>query len=211
MPLPMVHLNVAQKLLPTLPITNPADYYLGTISPDAIHMRENADRPAKIATHLNPTGKWSDVDEAGFTNTMLTFIQTHKTDFAWGYAIHILTDMLWTRSLYYDFGVKYAADPSPIQGKSEAYYNDTDLADLALYASSPWQPKVWQLLSTAIAPDFANLLTATEIKKWNDRTLNWFDENKTREYNPIKYITQADIDSFIDTCAKIISERIAQK
>lgn len=52
MPLPMVHLAVAHNILPNIDIAKPDMFYLGAISPDAIHMREGSTRQDKIRTHL---------------------------------------------------------------------------------------------------------------------------------------------------------------
>ena len=41
MPFTMIHLGVAEKLIEKLKINELSDFYLGAISPDAVHLREN--------------------------------------------------------------------------------------------------------------------------------------------------------------------------
>ncbi len=41
MPLPMVHLGVAKHLTESLNISDKSSFYLGSIAPDAVHMRNN--------------------------------------------------------------------------------------------------------------------------------------------------------------------------
>jgi hypothetical protein len=42
-----------------------------------------------------------------------------------------------------------------------------------------------------------DILSAQEIRAWNERTLHWFDSGESQHKNPIKYIKQVDIDNFI--------------
>jgi hypothetical protein len=49
MPWPMVHFAIAEKLFDHEPLP---EFLLGSIAPDAIHMRENTTRQDKNKTHL---------------------------------------------------------------------------------------------------------------------------------------------------------------
>jgi len=64
MPLPMVHLGVAYNIIESgFNVSDLPSFYLGVISPDAIHMRQNANKLDKHRTHLIPLGKkWNDID-----------------------------------------------------------------------------------------------------------------------------------------------------
>lgn len=151
MPLPMVHLGVAKNITDSgFTVKDLASFYLGVILPDAIHIRQDADRLAKNRTHLIPSGKkLKDIEE----RDLLRFIETNKDDvnlsFLWGYIIHVLTDMLWTRDVYRRFVKGYKADTAPIQDQHWAYYNDTDILDYILFKESPWRENVWQYLQQA--------------------------------------------------------------
>jgi hypothetical protein len=210
MPLPMVHLSVAKNIIDSgFAMKDLSSFYLGVISPDAIHMRQNADRYAKNRTHLIPSGKkWNDVDECEYFKFLLSFVQSNKDDgnlsFLWGYSIHILTDMLWTKNLYYSFVTKYKEDTAPIQDERWAYYNDTDILDQVLFNESPWRENVWKYLQKAKAFDFMELLSANEINSWNERTLHWYDSGESQHKNPIRYITKSDEISFISYCSEMI-------
>lgn len=52
MPLPMVHLCAANKLIDYINIKDISSFYLGSISPDAVHMREDYIPDDKSKSHL---------------------------------------------------------------------------------------------------------------------------------------------------------------
>ncbi|MCL2879656.1 MAG: hypothetical protein FWF29_05355 [Treponema sp.] len=214
MPLPMVHLSIAKIIMDTeFKINNRSQFCLGSISPDAIHMRANTNRQAKNNTHLIPAGqKPGTVDKKEFFKLIMNFIHDNcdktDSDFLWGYGIHSLTDMYWSQTIYADFKTKYGNDKSPVQDERPAYYNDTDVSDLVLFAESSCQNEIWQYLQKAEYFDFLDILSAQEIKAWNERTLGWYDLNKNKQYNPVRYITRPEVENFIKVCSELICSSI---
>ena len=217
MPLTIVHLSVAKKIIEAgFEIKDLSLFYLGSISPDAIHMRENADRYAKKITHLgNPSSvnmNFTDESEDEYIDLKLDFVKINNgkvnIDFLWGYIIHILTDMYWSKIVYNKFVEDYKKDTAPIQEERWAYYNDTDRLDQVLFNECDWKSDVWRNLQDVAYFDFLDLLSAQEIKAWNERTLHWFDSGESQHKNPIKYITQPDIENFISVCSEKIRGNI---
>ena len=213
MPLPMVHLCVAKNIMDAgLKIINLPQFYLGSISPDAIHMRQNADRLAKHATHLSADKKWNEVNEDDFFIFICDFIEKNKSDadkdFLWGYGLHILTDMYWANRVYKKFTADYRKDASPVQDERMAYYNDTDIIDQMLHDECAWKDAVRRRLQNADCPDFLGLLTAGEIEDWKLRTLRWYESGESKHKNPIKYITKPITENFIAECAETIRDKL---
>ena len=210
----MVHLSVAKNILEAgFKLSDASQFYLGSVSPDAIHMRQKPDRLTKNDTHLIPAGqKWSTIDDTEYFSFMINFIDEKKdyTDmsFLWGYGLHILTDMYWTKLVYSNFIENYKKDPSPIQDERWAYYNDTDILDQVLFNESRWKNIVWQGLQGVKCSDFFDLLTAQEINAWKERTLHWYDSGESQHKNPIRYITKTDIEKFVDQCSEIIRYKL---
>jgi len=220
MPLPMVHLSIAKILVDTgFKIKNLPLFYLGSISPDAIHMRKNVDRIAKKITHLGRSSSvsmnFTDESEDGYITIMLDFVDTNKNtidiDFLWGYVIHILTDMYWSKMIYHKFAGDYRKDTDPIQDERGAYYNDTDILDQVLFNESEWKDDVWQSLQNVMYFEFLDLLSAQELKAWNERTLRWYDNGISQHKNPIRYITKTDIEKFITVCSDILWRIVSHK
>jgi len=198
MPLPMVHLGVARMVSDKLDISDLPAFYLGTIAPDGIFTREGFTRDQKWRNHL--------INEDGSRTIqgIIEFYEKHKDindSFVLGYTVHILTDQLYSESVYREYLNRYDADPSPIQDKKWAYYNDTDIVDFELYAKQTWQIEVWNYLRQSRGVDIEGYISASESEAWRDRTLTWYESGQSEHNNPVKYITYEDEIKFIDTAS----------
>ena len=214
MPLPMVHLAVAYNIMNMHPcIDKPEQYYLGAISPEAVHMRINNSNEDKDKSHLY-TRNSSRFDEMfiSYRETIIKFIssqsQNEKFSFILGYGVHLLTDIYWLKSLYRHYRYKYEADIMPSQNIREAYYNDTDQLDFLLYKNYSWINEVWNLLIKAHEIDMEDMVTAEEVRSWKVRTLNWYS-GISRHNDPIRYITIEDLLAFIDEKSKKIYKDVS--
>jgi hypothetical protein len=203
MPLPMIHLAIAIKLAESEPSAAEPDFLLGSLAPDAIHMRSGAGMGDKNATHLRDAqGK---PDLAGIR----TFLNDNRykaelpASFAAGYAAHLISDYLWIATIYTDFKRQLThLDPEALR---KLYYLETDQVDFDLYRQMDWREKVWDQLSQAIALDFPPLLSADEIDGWRDHTLHWFDELKQEPRIVPQYITDDLTFDFIEQACREVS------
>lgn len=202
MPLPMVHLAIAREISNYYPsLKKCPEFYLGAVSPDAIHMRENSTSEDKFITHLGANGEIS-------VTRVLDYLKCNfdksYNNFLLGYGIHVLTDIIWNETVYSNFRISYNRDSSPISDIKKAYYNDTDWIDFKLYREADWRPEVWSLLEKAGNYDVENILNSEEINRWKLRTLHWFD-NFTDEFNlSARYIKNEVIIEFINTAEQRI-------
>lgn len=216
MPLPMVHFAVARELVPQEFIREQkAEYFLGAIAPDGIHMREKAQPDAKPVSHLRilPDGRQIGPTDFTWKNHILAFLPD-KADPGYalrlGYVVHLLTDFYWTDLFYHAFyTARYAADASPTKDERMAYYNDTDLLDDELY-NQPWRAQIWELLTEAKGLDLSPLCSRDEMLLWRDRTLTWFDKLDLSGYDKQKYVFMEDLESFFKTAVAHIAEDLKQ-
>ncbi len=193
MPLPMVHLAVAVRVKDKLKIEDDGAFYLGSIAPDAIHMREGASTEDKFRSHMGMRGNL-------FENERNAKALIGRSDFLTGYAVHLVTDMYWSREVGTAFKARFRAR-FPDADHAPAYYNDTDLADLALYRSEPWVPEVYAALESARGEAADDLLSAEEVEKWRLRQLHWFEQDFAH-LKPAEYITREEINRYIEFAAE---------
>lgn len=206
MALPMVHLAVAKALAERDErMLGSGEYYLGAISPDAVHMRPGYHRQLKADSHFTAE-KSRQNDPAIWTADVLAAYRGKESDaFAQGYVVHVLTDIVWGQELGGKIFDAYDADPEPAQERSAAYYNDTDLIDIALYKNAPWRPEVFAAMASSPARAFGSLVTEADCEAWRARTLRWYEEHDESMYRPMRYVTQEQIDAFVRAAAERIS------
>lgn len=167
MPLPMVHLWVAVQMGEARGIWPSPEFLLGSIAPDAVHMRPGYERVHKRRSHLQDPRDTEEHDR------VRAFVQEHAVNslsdggegdveardvagsgcarFAAGYAAHILTDRLWNKRVIVPFRERNAHLSR--EDQNALYYRETDQLDFNLYRRSPWRERVWQALYLAVAPD----------------------------------------------------------
>lgn len=207
MPLPMVHLAVAVRIHEMESRVPSPAFLLGSIAPDAIHMRSGTGRDDKRRVHLvdphDPSHEriralWAQHWRAG----------SESPDFAKGYATHLLTDRLWAETVFSPFREHIPQGLSD-QERRSLYYRETDQIDFDLYHRVPWRAEVWRRLAAAEPVSFGSLLTAKEIELWRDRTLDWFEKLKQEPGIEPVYITYTDVYTFIDRAADLVGSCFA--
>jgi hypothetical protein len=195
MPLPMVHLSVAVALSEKAGYFPSADFLLGSLAPDAIHMRPHSVKLDKEHVHLIDLGA-SPQDLLQLFRSNYGLHESQPDGFSGGYLAHLLTDRLWWQTIITPFRTKFPPDfPEPDFRK--LYYRDTDRIDLDLYRLASWRPQAWSSLESASAADFPPFLTAAEIMQWRDRTLRWFDDPAHTALGQPVYLTLLDTQTFI--------------
>ncbi len=227
MPTPMLHLAVARQVAPHVgDLAESPEYYLGCLSPDAIHARGNAvTRAHKNVTHLiNPDLRDSipmqeRLDEMYRNGLALTQSARGAQDaLLCGYGIHLLTDAVWTLTAYAEFKSICDAEGR----RTDVYYNDLDQCEYALHRDTPWLHGAFDLLYEAVPRDIPNivvdaggvahttegvLLTAEELRWWCDHVRDWFAQYDAARYAPNHYITSERVERFIvEASAQIVRD-----
>ena len=207
MPLPMVHLSVAENLK-NENVDKTAEYYLGAISPDAVHMREDYKREHKTASHFAIKNVGTAEKLAEFLEILNGTQEKDRKDFLKGYLVHILTDKLWLDTLYKDIYLKnYQLDKAPLQDERMAYYNDTDQIDYMLYEKMPGRKEIFTKLENAKIFGIEGIVRAENVYLWRKRNITWFNKECDHK-NPVKYIKYDEVLSFASFAAAEIDKVI---
>lgn len=196
MALPMVHLLAAWSWAQDKPeLKRDPNYYLGAISPDAIHVRDGDDKSRKNEFHLN---NWRAPDP----QAVLVYWSEHHAPFDIGYGIHVLLDGQWAAGFRRDFPqiLLPSGKPDP-----KIYYSDTCATDLLLYNTSPLTPFLLEMLRKSQAPKDHPLLCREEFEKWRDDTLAFY----LRPFptaGRAKYLDEAYVRRFLSKCTALMDE-----
>lgn len=196
MALPMVHLTVAHQLVCSCDVQPLPAFYLGSIAPDAIHMRPGTGGEDKRVVHLYQD-RSLDLGRVGELFTARWKVSRDKA-FAEGYCVHLLTDYYWVREVVLPLQAELGGQMQmPRHELRTLYYNECDKIDLDLYDQQPWREDVWALLRSAQVSDFRGLLSQGEIVKWRDRVLSWFDANRDKGNYTCQHLTEERVFNFI--------------
>lgn len=189
------HLLVARRWAQRHPeFENCPEFYLGAISPDAIHIRDGNDKSHKNEIHLN---NWTSLHE----EDVLCYWRKRSKPFDAGYGVHVLTDAQWVPRFRSAFPQLVLAD-----GKLDvnAYYNDTFVTDYALYRECGGE-KLFDLVFRGRAPEDHPLLTKDEIEAWKVQMTEAY-RGECPKKAPVRFIDRAFVLRFVEQCQPLLDE-----
>lgn len=196
MALTMVHLLVAEKWAQAHPEMHACpEFYLGSISPDAIHVRYKSDKSRKNEFHLN---NWVTPNP----EDVIAYWKDYKTPFDIGYGVHVLTDAQWVprcktrlKDMYFENGLL----------NTDIYYNDTFVTDFALHGCTPWAKKVFGMMACAVPSNNHPYLTEEEFDIWRSDIIKTY-EGKCPMNKPVKFVTESYVMDFVKDSIAFIEE-----
>lgn len=211
MPLPMVHFWVAVRMAQARGTFPSREFLLGSIAPDAVHVRPDYERAYKRRSHLN------DPPDSEDHARVRDFVVEHVRDtgandaaarYAIGYAAHVLTDRLWLQRVYNPF--RERNQHLTREELRSLYYQETDQIDFNLYHGSRWREPVWKVLEAVEAPDEVQLVTPSEVDQWRCRTLRRFTELKDEPGIVPREITDEMVAEFVAEACSVVAEQFAK-
>jgi hypothetical protein len=211
----MVHLSVAQRLIGDHGFPASPAFYLGSISPDAIHVRPGTERSDKLAVHLigEQGPEWGRLKALLAEGRVAAGGHSVAAGFAAGYVSHVLTDSFWRDEVLLPFRKRFLDHLSYPELRA-LYYSECDRNDLDLYDEQPWRPQVWKWLRVAQAQAAAvsetMLLSSSEVDGWRHRVLGWFDAHRDKANYEPQQITRELMQAFIREATTRVAAQMAE-
>jgi len=173
------------------------EFYLGAISPDAVHVRDHDDKSNKNFVHLN---NWLSPD----FESVQAYLQKHHSSFDAGYALHVLTDCQWVPIYRAECPDLFAED-----GKLNIplYYHDTYVADFELLRRHEALKKILRLIKNADAPENHPLLQREHFLSWRDGIIDQYEKNCPFD-GEARAVTVEFIESFVDRAMPVIEREL---
>jgi len=196
MALTMVHLLAADRWAKGHPeFQESPEFFLGAVSPDAIHIRDHDDKSHKDEIHLY---NWRSLHR----EPVEAYWRAHHTPFDVGYGVHVLTDCQWVPR----YVARLPGLMAP-EGKLNipVYYNDTFVTDFALYHAEPRLEHILQLIGRAGVPDDHPLLTRYEFTEWRKVILDAY-RGECPKHDPVQFIDEAYVREFVRDSTALIDE-----
>jgi len=217
----MIHLEVAYRLLKQInAVENEAQFILGSVAPDSVHMNPEYEVSDKVKSHLfEGCGPWGDTkDYDRWIENILNFWNEYKIlpkgsdkrDFALGITVHCLTDYcndldIWRKlqKPYLDSGVM------TMEEFREDFYPEAKGIDQWLYANSNNTEEVMRLLEKGIPMEVSDLLKPEdEAKMIANLTRVQYANAKATAVSGYKYITVPFIQDFLNNTVDFILKNI---
>lgn len=196
MALSMVHLLVADRWARDYPqYADDPEFFLGAVSPDAIHIRDHGDKSHKDEIHLF---NWRVLHR----EPLEAYWREHRAPFDVGYGVHVLTDCQWVAR--YVRLLPQIMRPDGLLN-TEIYYNDTFVTDFELYRSTPRLREIMALIARAEAPEDHPLLTRYEFTEWRRKIMTDY-EQPCPAAGPVKLIDRAFVEAFVEDAVGLIAE-----
>ena len=106
-----VHLRVARLFLKEMDKKHHREFVIGSVAPDCGYGVKDSFgefTPPPTITHWSPSGMKRDCRYKDFFNTYLTGERNDDYWFYLGYYVHLLTDIMWSVTMYMPTRIKYA-------------------------------------------------------------------------------------------------------
>lgn len=169
----MIHMEIAYRLLKQLSmVENGAEFILGTVAPDSVHMNQNYEVGMKVSSHMFEfCGKWGDTqDYKRWESNIKDFFyrnaagneRTKYRDFSLGMCVHCLTDY-WNDIKIWKRLQKGYVSAMGFEGFRDAYYAEARAADLWLYQRGGNTETIRSMLLQAEAVGIEGIVDAEEV------------------------------------------------
>ena len=199
----MMHLLIADKIYTekSNSIHSYGDFLLGSIAPDAVHVKKNYIRGMKDISHYRFNSK-SHISH--FDTFFDEYSTSENKDFVLGYLIHLLSDMIWYHSVRVPFKQKFLQAPSRDMSMNEAYYADCEQIEELLF----WEenvPLIIKGITESKAYSLEGIIDAESVSAWKEKLI--FAYNNKRDILPhTEYISEQHVRDYVVDCSKECSE-----
>lgn len=215
----MIHMEVAYRLLEQIPpIENAAEFVLGSVAPDSVHMNPAFDITMKVKSHMfEGCGKWSDTQDyqrwrsnikGVFCTVLAEKERTDYRDFGIGLCVHCLTDY-WNDIKIWRKLQKECIPPMKFEAFREAYYQEARGIDRWLYQNSKNTEAIREMLSKAKSFDVEGLARKEYIEQQRDHLLNVQYDVETVDISKYCFLSADVIEEFIDYVVNDIAKTIS--
>lgn len=216
--------NANRNVIIQMMIDNPDAYYLGAVAPDTIGSKLDCTREDKRGVHLREDirdADWLLNDKmAIFDKRVADFVSTHIDNldieleqkvFSIGYLVHLLTDK-WNHKTIREALLKIANANGVQESDKDFFYmcvNDLEALDNYLLIK---YPDVKQLFFEMLEKPVNYYLEGYIEKDYIEKSMNWWKNQylSSIQTRTLKYITESDIESFIEVASNQIIEELRE-
>lgn len=215
----MIHMEVAYRLLNRIPqIENAAEFILGSVAPDSVHMNPDYNIEMKVKSHMfESCGMWSDTqDYQRWMNNIEEYFyqiagekdKAAYRDFCFGICVHCMTDYWNDLRIWRKLQGQYIP-PMSLEEFRDSYYPEARGIDKWLYQNSEHTKAIRKLLEAAMVVE-ADYLNLMDIESQRKHLLTTQYDVDTVDISQYCYLSADIIEEFITFTVNDIAEKIAK-
>lgn len=220
----MIHMEIAYRVMEKLSLTEGREaFMLGSVAPDAVHMRADYTVESKIHSHLfESCGPWGDVrDNERWLRNIDQFWNAYGKDetevslkmLAAGIFVHCMTDYWNDVTIWNGTRREYVPPMDPARFKNE-FYVEANAIDKWLYQNSRHTEEIRALLAAAKAQSLADYFSAEDTSKIKHHLLNIQYDVPPVDISAFRYYTREKLEKFLadvteDVCRNLTARGLA--
>lgn len=216
----MIHMEIAYRLLGQLPgITHPAEFMVGSVAPDSVHMRPDFEISMKVRSHLfEGCGPWGDTQEYGrwlsnmeaFWNARGKDAKEQEKSYLSGIYVHCLTDYCNDLHIWRKLQRQYAP-PMEMEEFRTDFYPEARGIDQWLFQNSPHTKEIVQLLQKGACMTVSDLIDKEDIEKQKEHMLKVQYPGEVQDLRGYKYLSPEFLEAFLRETVEYIASVLSSR
>ena len=217
----MIHMETSYRVMERLGISACREsFMLGSVAPDAVHMRSDYTLEKKIHSHLfEGCGPWGETrDNERWLRNMDRFWSTYgeaETDLSKklliaGILVHCLTDYWNDITIWKGTRGEFVPPMDPARFKEE-FYVEANAIDKWLYQTSPHTGEIRTLLAAAKEDGLGDYFAAEDIAKIKYHLLNVQYDVPPMDISAFRYYPREKLEKFLSDVPEDICRRLRAK
>lgn len=209
-----VHLRVARPFLERIDKKHHREFVVGSVAPDCGYGEKDSFgefTPPPTVTHWSPSGMKRDCRYKDFYDTYLSGERDDDYWFYLGYYVHLLTDIMWSVTMYMPTHIKYAEEYKKNPEFLKIIKQDWNNIDITHLRKIKVHPCLDIIKNAGEIKDYLTYYESGQLTKQIKVIADYYEnyeEVKDREY---KYTTPEEISDFVDCAFYLLDLQLKQQ
>lgn len=198
-----VHLRVATRFLDQIDEKHHREFVLGSVAPDCGYGEKDSFgefTPPPTVTHWSPSGAKRDCRYKDFFDEFLTGERNDDYWFYLGYYVHLLTDIMWSVTMYLPTHIKYAKEYEQNPEFLRVIKGDWNDIDNVYLRSLEETPSLDIIKNAGEVKDYLTYYEKGQLTTQIRYIADYYENYREVEEREYKYTTPEEIQNFVE-CA----------
>ena len=215
----MIHMEIVYRLLQILPgIMHPAEFMVGSVAPDSVHMRSDFGIAMKVKSHLfDGCGPWGDTQDyvrwlsnmEAFWRANGTYAKGQEKSYLAGIYVHCLTDYCNDLYIWRKLQRQYAPPMETEEFRTD-FYHEARGIDQWLFQNSPHTKEIVRLFRAGSCMTVLDLIDKKDVEKQKEYMLGVQYPGEVPNLCGYKYLSAEFLETFLNKTVEYIASVVAQ-